>query len=258
LYETVWASQAAAKMSYSGNTGQPSTSGAYGSVATGLPQEPVELSQSLQGLSPALLNALRENARQSLQTMQTEAATGRALPRAEKPLERLLETQRQQTALDVAVDKAQSQLALQNPVGYANPTPNAIEPTPLSNEEQAVVQKALTLAHLFEEQVAGRAAEALYQHPASEPMKQLQQKEPYLDRFTRLIALHLAERLSDVRFREEALHMDTLRQDNLVLARYVHGLLQQNEALQAQNKALQQELDLFQPALGGFYRKLTG
>jgi ribosomal protein L25 (general stress protein Ctc) len=242
------------KAQKTGNGNPLQASGAYG--ASVAPQEPPVFSQTLQGLSPALLNELRENARQSLQAMQTEAATGKALPRAEKPLERLLETQRQQTVLDVAVGKAQQQVALQQqqePFFLKQET--VTPPPPLSPHEQTVVQKALTLAHLFEAQVGGRTAEALYQHPAAEPLKQLQQKEPYLDRFTRLIALHLAERLSDVRFREEALHMDTLRQDNLVLARYVQGLLQQTQALQQHNNALQQELALFQPALGGFYRK---
>lgn len=183
---------------------------------------------------------------QDIENLQSAATTGQVPLTSLKPLERILQASR-------GCDQAKAAQA--NVEALLEAKSSQTSASEFSSAEQAVIRKAVMQAELFDQQQAEAEDNAPYQHPATQKMKQVREKEPYLDRFTRLVAMQLAERLDDVRFRQDALEMGTLRRDNFVLARYVQVLLQQNKAVEEENERLKKELEAFKPTLGGLYRK---
>jgi hypothetical protein len=169
-----------------------------------------------------------------------------------KPLQQLLEA-----------TKASATQPLKPEAPTANPLDLLFQDSPqpkgneaLNEEQWQSVKQALHLAQQADigEKITESKAEP-YVAPYKATLEQVAQKEPYLDRFTQLIAMRLSDFLNEKAFRQDALQVETLRQDNLVLARYVQWLLTQHHQQKQQLEVLQQELNTFKPAWGGFYRK---
>lgn len=189
--------------------------------------------------------------RESLFSNQAVAASKSKAP-SQAPLEKVLEATR------ASWSEQASELELREGIREQLQANEAALPKRLSAEELTIIEQALVQAKKlsqFWESEEPNAQAALYETPGQQEARLVKEQEPYLDRFTRLIALHVVEALGEKRFAQQAFETETLRRDNLVLAQYVQRLLQQLETLEAEKNALQQEVNRFHPTMGGFYRK---